>query len=490
MDERSYLRIRSRRAFLEGTACGLGGIALGRLMAQEDAAAVTAGSPGAGAAAVTGVGGGGAGTHFAPRARNVIFLFMAGAPSQVDLLDPKPAMRRHHGQRVPEHMVEGLDDALIRGSARVFASPRTFTRHGESAMELSDYIPHLGRIADRICLLRSMRTDVANHTPGQLLMNCGQQVFGHPSMGSWVTYGLGSESRDLPGFIVMTSSSGQGIDAGTANWSSGYLPSEHRGVTFRASGDPVLYLSSPGGVGVGSQRARLDALEDLNRLELERTGDVEIASRIAAYEMAFRMQSAAPELLDLSGETEATRELYGLGNDTTRAFGTNCLLARRMVERGVRFVQLYHSTWDDHADLDRKLKTNCDMTDRGAVALVLDLERRGLLDETLVVWGGEFGRTPMNEVRRGNTRGKEGRDHHPFAFSMWMAGGGVRAGEVSGETDELGYHVTRDPIHVHDLQATILHCLGVDHERLTYRHQGRDFRLTDVGGRVVEKVLA
>jgi hypothetical protein len=468
MDEHTLGQFQSRRRFLQETACGLGSIALWQLMADEAIAK----------------------PHFAPRAKNVIFLFMPGAPSQLDLMDPKPAMQKYHGQPVPAHMLDGLDDGLIRGSARIFASPRTFRQYGQSGMAYSDYIPHLGKIADDICLIRSMHTDIANHTPAQLLMNCGLPVFGHPSMGSWVSYGLGSENQNLPGFVVMTSNSGSGIDAGTANWSSGFLPSEHRGVTFRASADPVLHLRSPKGVSAASQRARLDAIGDLNRIHQTKVGDPEIASRIAAYEMAFRMQSAAPELLDFSGETKATREMYGIDNDTTRAFSTNCLLARRMVERGVRFVQLYHSTWDDHSNLNTKLKENCDMTDRGATALVMDLKQRGLLDETLVVWGGEFGRTPMNEVRRGNTPGKEGRDHHPFAFSMWLAGGGIKPGQIIGGTDELGYHITRDPIHVHDLQATLLHCLGLNHEHLTFRHQGRDFRLTDVSGEVMTKLLA
>ena len=467
-DEHTLGQFQSRRRFLQETACGLGSIALWQLMADEAIAK----------------------PHFAPRAKNVIFLFMPGAPSQLDLMDPKPAMQKYHGQPVPAHMLDGLDDGLIRGSARIFASPRTFRQYGQSGMAYSDYIPHLGKIADDICLIRSMHTDIANHTPAQLLMNCGLPIFGHPSMGSWVSYGLGSENQNLPGFVVMTSNSGSGIDAGTANWSSGFLPSEHRGVTFRASADPVLHLRSPKGVSAASQRARLDAIGDLNRIHQTKVGDPEIASRIAAYEMAYRMQSAAPELLDFSGETKATREMYGIDNDTTRAFSTNCLRARRMVERGVRFVQLYHSTWDGHSNLNTKLKENCDMTDRGAVALVMDLKQRGLLDETLVVWGGEFGRTPMNEVRRGNTLGKEGRDHHPFAFSMWLAGGGIKPGQIIGGTDELGYHITRDPIHVHDLQATLLHCLGLNHEHLTFRHQGRDFRLTDVSGEVMTKLLA
>ena len=467
-DEHAPRQFQSRRRFLQETACGLGTIALWQLMANEARAK----------------------PHFAPRAKNIIFLFMPGAPSQLDLMDPKPTMQKYHGQPVPAHMLDGLDDGLIRGSAHIFASPRTFRQYGQSGMAYSDYIPHHGKIADDICLIRSMHTDIANHTPAQLLMNCGLPIFGHPSMGSWVSYGLGSENQNLPAFVVMTSNSGSGIDAGTANWSSGFLPSEHRGVTFRASADPVLHLRSPKGVSVASQRARLDAIGDLNRIHQTKVGDPEIASRIAAYEMAYRMQSAAPELLNFSGETKATREMYGIDNDTTRAFGTNCLLARRMVESGVRFVQLYHSTWDDHSNLNTKLKQNCDMTDRGATALVMDLKQRGLLDETLVVWGGEFGRTPMNEVRRGNIPGKEGRDHHPFAFSMWLAGGGIKAGQIIGETDELGYHITRDPIHIHDLQATLLHCLGLNHEQLTFRHQGRDFRLTDVSGEVMTKLLA
>jgi hypothetical protein len=311
-----------------------------------------------------------------------------------------------------------------------------------------------------------------------------------PSMGSWVTYGLGSEAEDLPGYVVLLSNSGEGVDGGASLWNNGFLPSEYRGTNFRSQGDPILHLSSPQGVGPIAQRARLDAILRLNELRLTDTGDTEIESRISSYELAYRMQLAAPGLVDLSDETEATRALYGIDQDKTRWFGSNCLLARRMVERGVRFVQLYHSTWDDHANLNEKLKTNCDMTQQPTAALIKDLKQRGLLDSTLVIWGGEFGRTPMNEVRRGINPGKEGRDHHPFCFTMLLAGGGIQGGQIVGKTDELGYHPTEDPIHVHDLQATILHCLGIDHEELTYRHQGRDFRLTDVGGTVVNKLLA
>ncbi|MCA9124332.1 MAG: DUF1501 domain-containing protein [Planctomycetaceae bacterium] len=466
-----------RRAFLQQTACGLGGIALTQLSAENAFAANT--NPLAPRL-----------SHFKPRAKNVIFIFMSGAPSQFDLFLPKPEMKRMHRQPVPASFLQDLDDALIKGSAQVFASPRKFSKHGECGMDFSDYVPHLATCADELCMVRSMHTDVSNHHPAQLVMNCGVPLFGHPCMGSWVTYGLGSESSNLPGFVVLLSNSGEGVDGGSTLWNNGFLPSEYRGVNFRGKGDPILHLSNPSGVTRHQQRARLDAIRELNQLRFHQTGDAEIESRIASYELAYRMQSAAPELVDLSHETAATLEMYGINNETTQWFGSNCLLARRMVESGVRFVQLYHSTWDDHSNLNTKLKTNCDMTDLPAAGLITDLKRRGLLDETLVIWGGEFGRTPMNEVRRGNSVGKEGRDHHPFAFTMLLCGGGIKGGQIIGETDELGYHPTKDPIHVHDLQATILHCLGIDHERLTFRHQGRDFRLTDVGGSVVSKMLA
>jgi hypothetical protein len=481
MDLQAFLKLHDRRQFLQNCAGGLGTIALWDLLAR-DGLASPVGAQGRQPLAARA-------PHFAPRAKNVIFLFMPGAPSQMDLMDPKPVTKKFHGQPVPPSMLEGLDDALIKSTATVMASPRKFTRYGQAGMEFSDFIPHMGSVADELCLIRSMHTDVANHHPAQLIMNCGVPMFGRPSMGSWVTYGLGSESQEMPGFVVLLSNSGKGIDGGSSNWSNGFLSSDYRGVTFRSSGDPVLHLSNPKGVDPVTQRARLDAIRDLNQAHYEQTHDREIASRIASYELAFRMQSAAPELLDFSKESAATLAMYGIDQEKTKPFGTNCLLARRMVERGVRFVQLYHSTWDDHSELNKNLKINCDMTDRPAAALIKDLKDRGLLDETLVVWGGEFGRTPMNEVRRGNTPGKEGRDHHPYAFTMWMAGGGIQGGQIVGETDELGYHITKDPIHIHDLQATILHCLGLDHERLIYRFQGRDFRLTDVAGNVVEKLL-
>jgi len=335
-----------------------------------------------------------------------------------------------------------------------------------------------------------MHTTTSNHDPGQLLLQCGTVLSGNPCMGSWVVYGLGRESQNLPGFVVLLSNSGEGVDGGTALWSNGFLPSGYRGVTFRSQGDPILHLSSPPGISPIMQRRRLDALKSMNQIRHEQTQDPEIMARIEAYELAFRMQSAAPELVDFTQETEATRSLYGLDSEITRPFGSNCLLARRMVERGVRFVQLYHSTWDDHSDLNNHLKKNTDMTDLPAAGLIRDLKQRGLLEDTLVVWGGEFGRTPMHEIRRGTTPGKEGRDHHPFGFTMLLAGGGTKAGAVVGKTDELGYHAVEDRIHIHDLQATILHCLGLDHTLLTYRHQGRDFRLTDVAGNVVDKLLS
>lgn len=468
-----------RRCFLQRTACGLGGLALANLM-QQDGPRVRANELNPLAPKPP---------HFPAKAKNVIFLFMGGAPSQLDLFCPKPEIQRLHGQPVPESFLKGLSDSLIKGSARVMASPRKFLKHGQCGMDFSDYLPQLATCADDLCMIRTMHTDTANHDPAQLLMQCGVPRFGLPGMGAWVTYGLGSESQELPGFIVLLSNNGPGDIAGTALWDNAFLPAVYRGVTFRSQGDPILHLASPPGFTRDQQRERLSVINDLNRLRLEEQPDPEISSRIAAYELAFRMQASAPDLLDFSQETAATLEAYGIGDPKNDTFARNCLSARRMVERGVRFVQLYHYTWDDHSQLNEKLKVNCDKTDRPAAALIQDLKKRGLLDDTLVIWGGEFGRTPMNEVRRGNTPGQEGRDHHSAAFTMLMAGGGVCGGQIIGETDELGYHPIKDPVHVNDLQATILHALGLDHEKLTFRHQGRDYRLTDVAGEVVEKVF-
>ncbi len=482
-----------RRQLLQSSGYGLGWIALRQMLAEaspagKESAAQSSGLRVAQQSAESQLTVP-SGPHFTPRAKNVIFLFMSGGPSHLDLFDPKPTLNRLHGETVPRTFTESLADPVIRGDARCFGSPRVFRRYGQCGMEFSDYASHLGSCADDICMIRSMYTTSSNHDPGQLLMQCGTVLFGHPCMGSWVTYGLGSESRNLPGFVVLLSNSGEGVDGGTALWSNGFLPSNYRGVTFRNSGDPILHLSSPQGVTEQMQRRRLDAIRSMNELRYHQTQDPELTARIESYELAWRMQSAAPELVDFSDETASTRALYGLDQEVTRPFGSNCLLARRMVERGVRFVQLYHSTWDDHSDLNQHLKKNTDMTDLPAAGLIRDLKQRGLLDETLVIWAGEFGRTPMHEIRRGTTPGKEGRDHHPFGFTVLMAGGGVRSGAVIGRTDEFGYHSVEQRMHVHDLQATILHCLGLDHLQLTYRHQGRDFRLTDVAGEVMSSVL-
>ncbi len=472
LDERRFLQIQTRRDFFRACAGGVGAIALAELMRAEGRTDPLAPKK----------------PHFTPHAKNVIFLFMEGAPSQLDLFDPKPELKTWSGQALPGSVTKDLKLAFIKPTAKVMASPRTFSRHGQCGMELSDYIPQLGTVADEICLIRSMYTDAFNHHPAQLLLMSGTTQFGRPSMGAWVAYGLGSESNNLPGFVVL--SSGKGTSGGATNFTSGFLPSTYQGVPFRSSGDPVLFLSNPAGITTETQRAGLDAVRDLNQEHFAATGDVEIASRIASYELAFRMQSAAPELLDFSKESPATLEMYGVNRELSRPFATNCLLARRMVERGVRFVQLMHASWDDHSQLNKNLKKNCDITDQPVAALIKDLKQRGLLDSTLVIWGGEFGRTPMVEVRRPSEEGNEGRDHHPFCFSTWMAGGGIRGGQTIGRTDDLGLNIVEDKIHVHDLHATILHALGFDHTRLTYRNQGRDFRLTDVSGNVVKKLLA
>jgi hypothetical protein len=461
----------SRRDFLARSAHGFGAMALWDLLARDGHAVTPL-------------------PHLAPRAKNVIFIFMMGGPSHLDLFDPKPKMAALHGQPMPASLMQAKKSATGGVLETVMASPRKFQRHGQSGIEFSELLPHTAAMADEICLIRSMHGEQANHDPAQLLFHCGTPLFGNPSMGSWVNYGLGSACQNLPGYMVLISDDGHGLEgAGASLWGSGFMPSTYRGVSFRNSGDPILHLNRPPGISAATQRARLDVLRDLNQMHQQSTGDAEIASRIASYEMAFRMQTAAPELLDFGGENAARREMYGLDGEKTRAFGTNCLLARRMVERGVRFVHLVHSTWDHHSDLNTRLSNNCAMTDLGAAGLLKDLKQRGLLDDTLVVWAGEFGRTPMGEVRRGSTAGKEGRDHHPNAFSLWMAGGGVKRGHIHGATDDFGYNITENPVHVHDLQATILHLLGINHEQLTYRHAGRDYRLTDVAGKVVQGVL-
>jgi uncharacterized protein (DUF1501 family) len=475
VDWLDYQRMRSRRSFLSECAGGIGTAALAHLLNVEGRAAV------ADPLAVKA-------PHFAPKAKNVIFLFQEGAPSQMDLFDPKPALQKWHGRPLPPSLTKDLKLAFIKPTAAVLASPRKFAPQGQCGMELSDLLPHLSTCADDICLVRSMYSEAFNHHPGQLLLFSGHTTFGRPTMGSWVVYGLGSESRNLPGFVVLTS--GVGTSGGSDNFSNGFLPSTYAGTVLRNSGDPILYLSNPPGISGESQRARLDAIGDLNRIRAEASGDEEILSRIHSYELAFRMQSAGPELLDFSKESPATLSMYGVDKDATKQYGTNCLLARRMVERGVRFVMLMHASWDHHSAINGNLPKQTLATDQPAAALIKDLKQRGMLDETLVVWGGEFGRTPMSEMRRPEDADGAGRDHHPNGYSMWLAGGGIRPGRVIGKTDELGLNILEDKVHIHDLQATILHLLGMDHTRLTYRYMGREFRLTDVAGEVVKSMLA
>ena len=482
MNFEHFKRIQTRRSFFRDCAGGVGTIALWHLLARELSAGSRGGAPlDVNPLAVKP-------PHFPAKAKNVIFLFMDGGPSHLDLYDPKPEMKKWEGQSLPPSMTKGLKLAFISPTAKVWTSPRSFQRYGQSGIEFSDWVPHIGSRADDICMIRSMYTEQFNHHPAQLMFNCGTPLVGRPTMGAWALYGLGSESDSLPGFVVLrTGSIAPG--AGSANWTSGFLPSTYQGVPFRNTGDPVLYLSDPAGIDRELRRSTLDVLRDVNEMNRVATGDMEIASRIASYELAFRMQMAAPELMDLSKESPTTLEMYGVNEETTKQFGTNCLLARRMVERGVRFVMLMHGSWDDHRNLMKNLKKNCDIVDRPTGALLKDLKQRGLLDSTLVIWGGEFGRTPMVQSWNPDTFG-EGRDHHPSAFSVWMAGGGIKGGQVVGQTDDLGLRVAEDKIHIHDLHATILHLLGLDHERLTFRHMGRDFRLTDVAGKVVHELLA
>jgi hypothetical protein len=472
-----FRQIQSRRAFFRDFAGGIGTVALASLLEKEGRGAIADVNP------------------LAPKkpplpakAKNVIFMFMEGGPSQLDLFDPKPELAKWSGKPLPAEMTKNMRLAFTKPTAAVLASPRIFKPSGQSGMEFSDYIPHMASCADDMCMVRSMFSDAFNHHPGQLLLFSGTMQFGRPTFGAWVLYGLGSESQDLPGFVVL--SSGVGTSGGASNWSSGFLPSTYQGVTLRNSGDPVLYLSNPKGVTREMQRSSLDVLKDLNEQHYADTGDVEIASRIASYELAFRMQMSAPDLLDFSKESPETRKMYGVDEEPTKPFATNCLLARRLVERGVRFVMINHASWDDHTQLNAKLKKNCDIADKPTAALIKDLKQRGLLDSTIVVWAGEFGRTPLVEIRNPKEKDNGGRDHHPLAFSLWLAGGGIKPGTVVGKTDELCMNIVEDKVHVHDLHATLLHCLGFDHTRLTYRHMGRDFRLTDVAGNVVKKMLA
>lgn len=423
--------------------------------------------------------------HYSAKAKRVIHLFMAGAPSQLDLFDYKPKLTEYEGKSIPPEVIGGQRYAFIRPDAAALGPRFRFAKHGQCGAELSEMLPHLATVVDDLCIIRSVHTDQFNHAPAQIFFNTGFGQPGRPSFGSWVTYGLGAETSDLPAFVVM--STGAGISGGAANWSSGFLPTVYAGVRFRNQGDPILDVTSPAGIDPRLQRESLDLIGALNRRRLEEDGDPEIATRIASYEMAYRLQTSAPELMDLRQESQATLDRYGV-DPAKPSFARACLLARRMIERGVRFINIYHEGWDAHSDVAGNLRTNCGATDRASAALIQDLKSRGLLEDTLVIWGGEFGRTPMVETNPALGRSL-GRDHHPQAFTMWLAGGGVKPGVTYGATDELGFNVVENGIHVHDLQATILHLLGLNHEKLTYHYAGRDFRLTDVYGNVVQDIL-
>jgi len=432
--------------------------------------------------------------HFAAKAKSVIYLHMSGGPSQLDLFDPKPQLKKYQGQDLPGSIRMGQRiTGMTSGQSTlpVASSLFSFDKRGKSGMEMSDIIPWHHKIADDICLIRSVNTDAINHDPAITFIQTGFQQPGRPCIGSWVSYGLGSENKNLPGFVVMISQkSAINTDQPLFSrlWSAGFLPSSYQGVKFRAGADPVLYLNDPEGMSKDTRRRILDLSGKLNHMKAETSGDPEIDTRIAQYEMAFKMQSSVPDLMDLSKETEATFELYGPDSRKPGSFAQQCLLARRLVEKGVRFVQLYNRGWDQHNDLPRDLQLQAKATDQASAALVLDLKQRGMLKDTLVVWGGEFGRTVYCQGRLTDTN--YGRDHHPRCFSMWMAGGGIKPGTVIGETDDYSYNIVKDPVHVHDIQATLLHCLGVDHTKLTYKFQGRHFRLTDVHGQLVKQALA
>jgi uncharacterized protein (DUF1501 family) len=425
-------------------------------------------------------------SHFPAKAKRVIYLFMAGGPSQLDLFDPKPALNKYDGKPIPSEIVKDQRYAFIQPDSSLMGSPFLFEPYGESGAVLSEMLPHLAEVVDDICLVKSIQTDAFNHAPAQILMNTGSQILGRPSIGAWVTYGLGSESENLPAFVVLNSAGG--LSGGAANYGCGFLPTLYQGVPFRSKGDPILNVSNPQGYDQKLQRDSLDLVQDLNRMHLEEVGDPEIVTRINSYEMAFKLQTSAPELMDLSQESEETLSMYG-AEPGGSSFANNCLLARRLIERGTRFVYCFHEGWDHHSDVKGGLENQCKLTDQASAALVKDLKQRGLLEDTLVLWGGEFGRTPMVESNAALGRSR-GRDHHPQSFTMWFAGGGFKPGTTIGATDELGFHIAEDPVHVHDVHATLLHLLGMDHTKLTYTYQGRPFRLTDVFGNVVDKMLA
>lgn len=481
-NENSFRRLQ-RRAFLQANSTGLGAFGLASLMnpaafgrevaAAEENLAV----PGALQR-----------LHFPPRAKRIIYLFMSGAPSQLDLFDPKPTLIEMTGKDLPESVRQGQRiTTMTSGQKNLFCvgSPFKFAKHGEVGMDISELLPKLSEVADECTFLRSLHTDPINHDPAVTFFATGNQQPGRPTMGAWLAYGLGSDSEELPAFVVLTSGGG-GQTLQTRYWGSGFLPAQYGGVQFRNAGDPVLFVSNPPGISSDSRRQLLDATNDLNRMALDTVGDPAIEAQIENYELAFRMQTSVPELTDLSQESTETLDLYG-ATPGRPSFANNCLLARRMAERGVRFIQLCHRDWDHHGGLPSGLRTKCEETDQAAAALVIDLKRRGLLDDTIVVWGGEFGRTAYSQgaIKPDNF----GRDHHPRCFTVWMAGGGLKRGYIHGETDDFGYNITRDPVHVHDLHATLLRQLGVDHKRLTHRHEGRDYRLTDIAGNVIDSLL-
>jgi uncharacterized protein (DUF1501 family) len=470
----------TRRHFFKECGVGVGKIALATLLAEgsrERAQTSPVGSTNPHTPKAP---------HFAPRAKHVVHLFMAGGPSHLDLFDYKPSLARFEGRSIPPEIIRGQRYAFIQPDAAALGPRFKFSRHGQCGAELSEVLPHLAGVVDDLCIIRTVHTEQFNHAPAQIFFNTGFGQPGRPSIGSWVTYGLGAETNNLPAFIVM--STGSGISGGAANWSSGFLPTVYTGVRFRNQGDPILNVTSPPGVDSRLQRESMDLIGALDRQHLAIAGDPEIATRIASYEMAYRLQVSAPELMNLRSETRETLDLYG-ADPSKASFARACLLARRMVERGVRFINIYHEGWDAHTDLTGNHRKNCGETDRACAALIKDLKRRGLLDDTLVIWGGEFGRTPMVESNTALGRSL-GRDHHPQTYTVWMAGGGIKPGLTYGTTDELGFNPVENPVHVHDLQATILYLLGLDHERLTFRHAGRDFRLTDVHGKLVRGLLA
>jgi hypothetical protein len=471
----------TRRTFLTRSTTCLGGAALasllnGKLSAEEPAADLKS----YGALPQL---------HFAPKAKRVIYLFQSGAPSHIDLFDPKPELTKRTGQELPSSvrggqritgMTSGQSQLLMVGPSN------KFVRRGASGVEISELLPHTGMIVDDIALIRSLYTEPINHDPAVTFLLTGNQQPGRPTIGAWAAYGLGSVNKNLPEFVALLSGGG-GQPLLSRYWGNGFLPGRYQGVQFRSSGDPVLYVNNPPGVDAGTRRDLLEGIQDLNRLELGAVGDPEIATRISAYEMAYRMQTSVPDLMDISKEPESVLQMYG-AEPGKASFANNCLLARRLAERDVRYVQLYHRDWDHHGNLPNEIKRQCGLTDRASAALVTDLKQRGLLDSTLVIWGGEFGRTAYSQGKI--SPDNFGRDHHPRCFSVWMAGGGIKGGQVIGKTDDFGYNIVEDGVHAHDFQATILHLMGVDHTRLTYRYQGRDFRLTDVTGKVVEKLLA